>query len=211
LSRLGIVLGASAGLLLYVALLDPIFAAAVNDPDWPCIQRKVPELSIGQVWNGPAIPEAAKDWEADPKIGDLIEELAARRNPLDAAQKQIIEFAASLPKDQVNDKLFKLFQGLFDKLNGERGQIISGIGRYAGKQREMAEDLRKEASAADAMRAKPDANPEDLDRLNERLTWETRIFQERVQSLSYVCEVPTIIEQRLYGLAKTISQSMIKQ
>jgi hypothetical protein len=209
--NLRIAFGASTSLLLYAALLGLTSAAAVNDPDWPCVQRKVPELSIGQVWDGPPMPDSAKDWEADPKIGDLIEELAARRNPLDLAQKQIIEFAASLPKDQVNDKLFKLFQGLFDKLNGERGQIISGIGRYASRQREMAEDLRKEASAADAMRAKPDANPEDLDRLNERLTWETRIFQERVQSLSYVCEVPTIIEQRLYGLAKTISQSMLKQ
>ena len=42
----------------------------------------------------------------------------------------------------------------------------------------------------------------------ERLTWETRIFEERVQSLTYVCEVPTLIEQRLYALAKTISEVM---
>ncbi len=58
---------------------------------------------------------------------------------------------------------------------------------------------------------KPDADPDELERLDERLKWETRVFEERVQSLTYVCEVPTIIEQRLYGLSKTIGQSMIKQ
>lgn len=111
----------------------------------------------------------------------------------------------------MNEKMLLLFQGLFDTLNRERIQVISGISRYAGKQREMANDLRTEAARVDAMRGKPDTDPDDLDRANERLTWETRIFQERVQSLTYVCEVPTIIEQRLYSLSKTISQSMLKQ
>ena len=30
-------------------------AATFNDPDWPCIQRKVSRLSIGQVWTGPPL------------------------------------------------------------------------------------------------------------------------------------------------------------
>ena len=209
MKRSKIFVAASAGfLLLFSSHLA--FAAANNDPSWPCVQRKVPELSIGQVWSGPDIPETAKNWDAEPKIDDLVGELAARRNPLDVAQKQIVEFAGGLPKDQVNDKMFMLFQGVFDTLNREREQVISGIARYADRQRSMAEDLRKEASTVDAMRAKPDADPEELDRLNERLTWETRIFEERVQSLTYVCEVPTIIEQRLYGLSKTIQQSIVK-
>ncbi len=209
--RLRIILATSAGLLLNLIALGPVLGAANNDPEWPCVQRKVPELSVGQVWNGPDIPEAAKNWNTEEKIEDLVGELAARRNPLDVAQKRIVEYAAALPKDQVNDKLFELFQGVFDTLNREREEVISGISRYAGRQRDMATDLRKEASAVDAMRAKPDVDPEELDRQNERLTWETRIFEERVQSLSYVCEVPTIIEQRLYGLSKTIGQSMIKK
>ena len=209
MKRSAVFFAASAGLVLLVSGNGAI-AAANNDPSWPCVQRKVPELSIGQVWNGPDIPEAAKNWDSDPKIDDLVGEVSARRNPLDAAQKQIMEFAAGLPKEQVNDKMFMLFQGVFDTLNREREQVISGIGRYADKQRDMAEDLRKEASAVDAMRAKPDADPEELDRANERLTWETRIYDERVHSLTYVCEVPTIIEQRLYGLSKTIQQLIIK-
>ena len=197
-------------LLLALVHVTPAHAAGGNDPDWPCVQRKVPELSVGQVWNGPQIPEAASRWADDEKIKDLVDDLAARRNPLDVAQKQVVEYATTLPRDSANDKLFQVFQGVFDTLNREREQVISGIARYAGRQREMAEDLRKEASALDAMRTKPGADPEEIDRRNERLTWETRIFEERVQSLTYVCEVPTIIEQRLYGLSKTIGQSLVK-
>lgn len=210
MKRLRIIPGAMACMFLVVTVPNMAFAAAGNDPDWPCIQRKVPELSVGQVWSGPEIPETAENWNADPKIEDLVGELAARRNPLDAAQKQIIEYAATLPKDQANDKLFQLFQGLFETLNREREQVISGISRYAAKQRELAADLRKEASTVDAMRTKADADPDELERLDERLKWETRVFEERVQSLTYVCEVPTIIEQRLYGLSKTIGQSIVK-
>jgi hypothetical protein len=209
LKRSEVFFAASAGLVLLVSGNGAI-AAANSDPSWPCVQRKVPELSIGQVWNGPDIPETAKNWDTDPKIDDLVGEISARRNPLDVAQKQIVEFAGGLPKEQVNDKMLMLFQGVFDTLNREREQVMSGISRYADKQRDMAEDLRKEASTVDAMRAKPDADPEELDRANERLTWETRIYDERVHSLTYVCEVPTIIEQRLYGLSKTIQQTIIK-
>ena len=209
MKRLRIIIGTAAALIL--ASSNATFAAASNDPSWPCIQRKVPELSVGQVWSGPDIPEAAKNWNADTKINELVAELAPRRNPLDVAQKQIVEYATSLPKEQLNDKLFQLFQGLFETLNREREQVVAGISRYAAKQRDLAADLRKEASAVDAMRAKPDTDPEELDRRDEQLKWETRIFEERVQSLTYVCEVPTIIEQRLYGLSKTIGQSMIKQ
>jgi hypothetical protein len=197
-------------LLLAAASPAPVLAAANNDPDWPCIQRKVPQLSIAQVWTGPALPQNIASAE-DPKITELVSEMAARRNPVEEAEKMLADYAASLPQDEVNGKLAQVFQGLFDRLNSERGQVISGISRYAAKQREMAADLRKEAQEVDAMRMKPDADAAQLTRLNDRLTWETRIFEERAQSLTYICEVPTIIEQRLYRLGNFIGQTMVKK
>ena len=59
--------------------------------------------------------------------------------------------------------------------------------------------------------ARADADPQEIDRRTERLTWETRIFDERVQSLTYVCEVPTLIEQRLYALARTVAEAMARK
>ena len=59
--------------------------------------------------------------------------------------------------------------------------------------------------------AKPDTDMPRSQERTDRLTWETRIFEERVQSLTYVCEVPTLIEQRLYALAKTVAEVLPKK
>ena len=193
------------------AAVQSALAASSHDPDWPCIQRKVPELSLGQIWNGPELPVSAKDWSKDPEISALVTELSARRVPIADAQKEIREYAANLPADRSTEQLTSLAQGLFDHMNAERSQIIAGIGRYARNQTELAARLRKEASELDALRAKPEADVKDVDAQTQRLTWETRIFEERVQSLTYVCEVPTLIEQRLFALAKTIAEVLPKE
>ena len=193
---------------MVVAATGTASAASNNDPDWPCVQRKVPELSLGQIWNGSELPAAVKDWSKDARINVLVEELAARRLPIADAQKQIQEFAAGLPADAAKDRLAMLVQGLFDHMNHERSEVISGIARYARNQLELAARLRKEASDVDALRNKPDANANEVASRTNRLTWETRVFEERVQSLTYVCEVPTLIEQRLYALAKTVDEVM---
>ena len=199
----------AAALSVFVA--TPALSAQNHDPDWPCIQRKVPELSLGQIWNGPELPQSAADWSMDPGISALVQELAARRVPVADAQEKIFEFAASLPDDQAIARMTMLVQGLFDHMNGERSHVISGIARYARRQIEMASLLRKEASAVDTLRAKPDADANEVALRTDRLIWQTRVFEERVQSLTYVCEVPTLIEQRLYALAKTISESLAKK
>jgi hypothetical protein len=196
--------------LVVVAMLVLIAnaRAATTDPDWPCMQRKVPQLSLGQVWNGPDLPPAAKDWSKDPAVSALVEEVAARRIPIANAQKAIKDFAASLPAGQVVPKMTMLVQGMFDQMDAERSHVISGISRYAHKQLELAAGLRKEASDVDALRAKPDADPDEIERRTDQLNFATRIFNERVQSLTYVCDVPTIIEQRLYQLSKTVSDTL---
>ncbi|MER8464852.1 hypothetical protein [Mesorhizobium sp. M1396] len=194
--------------LVLVASFVPIANAnaATTDPDWPCMQRKVPQLSLGQVWNGPNLPPSAKDWSKDTAVSALVEDVAARRMPIADAKKEIKDFAASLPVGQLAPKMAMLVQGMFDHMDAERSHVISAISRYAHKQLEMAAKLRKEASDLDALRAKPDADPDEVARRTDQLNFATRIFNERVQSLTYVCDVPTIIEQRLYVLTKTASE-----
>lgn len=192
-------------------LTAPTAGAAATDPDWPCIQRKVPQLSPGQFWTGAELPETAKDWAKDAGVSALVEEVAARRVSLEEAQAKIRDFASALPADQLEPRLTMLVQGLFDHLSAERAHVMSGISRYAHRQIEMAAQLRKTSSALDALREKPDADPDAVDRQTDQLTFATRIYQERVQSLTYVCDVPTIIEQRLYQLDKTIAQILAKK
>lgn len=186
----------------------PALAAQGDDPDWPCIQRKVPQLSLGQVWNGGELPPAAAEWSKDATISALVVELSARRVPLPEAQQKIRSYAQGLPEGEREQRVTMLVRGLFDHMNQERSEVISGIARYARGQRDMAARLRQEASAVDALRAEPNADLNELALRNDRLVLQTRIFQERAQSLSFVCEVPTLIEQRLYALAKTIAQTL---
>ena len=60
-------------LILLLALIPALgWAADFSDPDWPCIQRKVPNLSVGQMWSGPIIPEAdMKNWRSDGDVAAL--------------------------------------------------------------------------------------------------------------------------------------------
>ena len=208
MNRTGMGLLGAAGTVFLAVGVPSAPAASGQDPDWPCVQRKVPELSLAQIWTGPELPGAARQWAGDKEIAGLVAELSARRVPLVEAQDHIHEFGKSLPADQADARLLTLVEGLFDHMNAERSQIMSGIQRYARKQRALAAELRKEGSELDALRAKSGADPEEIDRRTERLTWDTRIFDERVQSLTYVCEVPTLIEQRLYALAKTVAEAM---
>ncbi|UCI28730.1 hypothetical protein [Mesorhizobium sp. B2-8-5] len=202
--------GMLARSLVVVAMLAPgaNAGAATADPGWPCVQRKVPQLSLGQVWNGPDLPPSAKDWSNDSSVSALVEDVSARRLPLGDAQKKIRDFAASLPAEQLAPKMAMLVQGMFDHMDAERSHVISGISRYAHRQLEMAADLRKQASDVDALRTKPGADQDEVERRTDQLNFATRIFTERAQSLTYVCDVPTIIEQRLYQLAKTVSETL---
>ncbi len=189
-------------------LAGPVMGAQNTDLTWPCIQRKVPTLSLGQVWNGPELPPTSAGWADDAAVSALVREVAARRMPIADAEKAIQSFAKGQPAGQRNAKLAMLAQGLFDHMNAERGHVISGIARYAQNQLTMAARLRAEGSKLGELRVKPDANANDIITRTEQMAMEIRVFEERVKSLTYVCEVPTFIEQRLYSLAKSIAKVM---
>jgi hypothetical protein len=47
-----------------------------------------------------------------------------------------------------------------------------------------------------------------IDELNSGIEWSTRIYDDRRKSVSYACEVPVIIERRLFALGRTIRQGL---
>src|SRR5262245_43604031 len=55
---------------------------------------------------------------------------------------------------------------------------------------------------------RPDADQGRIDELTNRVEWDTRIFEERRKTMNFVCEVPVLIEQRLFALARAIQQSL---
>jgi len=195
------------GALAVIATAGPCLAADPRYPDWPCAQAKVPEISIAAIWAGPPLDDASNKWKDDSRISALVEKLAARKFPVEDAQKAITEFLAAPGTDKAAaGKL--LFAGLFEKLNTERSAVMTGLERVTRKQRDAADKIRSDTIALQALQ---DATPRDqpkVDELGNQLVWETRIFEDRRSVIKFVCDVPTAIDKRLFSLGRTIQQEM---
>ncbi|MGY3234908.1 hypothetical protein ACVWZ4_004625 [Bradyrhizobium sp. USDA 4472] len=181
-------------------------AADPRYPDWPCTQAKVPEISVAAVWAGPALDDAESKWKDDSRVSALVSKLAARKTPLDEAEKSVKDFLTGSTDKTTNAKL--LFAGLFDTLNAQRSQVLSGLERVSRKQREAADKIREETIQLQALQ---DATPRDeakVDAMSNQLIWETRIFEDRRKVVRFVCEVPTTIDQRLFALGRVIQQEI---
>jgi hypothetical protein len=190
-----------------VATASPSVAADPRNPDWPCVQIKVPELSAAAVWAGPAIDDVGNAWEKDPKVKDLVERIAARRTPVEEAEKAIAGFLDGPPAER-QQKAKLVFAGLFDTLNRQRGEVIGGIERFTRHQRDFAARIRAETERMRDMQDAPSPDQAKLTELGGQIEWDTRIFEERRTTIRYVCEVPTVIEQRLFTLARAIQQAL---
>jgi hypothetical protein len=175
--------------------------------NWPCHQILVGRLSLAAVWSGPSIE--GMTWRNDQAVADIVARLAARRTPLDDAERTIEDFAQSQGAGKTK-KLVSVFAGLFETLNDERTQVIEGLLRFGAKQKELAEKIRAEKALPRETRGKPppDAAKQDAETVAGDLEWDLRVFDERHQSLAYVCETPTLIEQRLFALARVIQRSL---
>jgi hypothetical protein len=164
-------------------------------------------MSPAAVWAGAPFDDVGTKWQDDPKIKDLVARLAARRTSLEDAQKLVTEFLSGSAEDKKeNGRL--LFAGLFDTLNRLRSDVINGIERYTRRQRDFAQRIRSETLALRELQDKPDADATQVQEQSDRLQWETRIFEDRRRTISFVCEVPVLIEQRLFALGRTIQQEM---
>ncbi len=176
------------------------------NPDWPCIQRKVPEISAGMVWAGPEVQENGRAWKESLRLAELTAKISARRLPIEEAQNEIDRFATDLGRDK-NEQLTLLFTGVLQIINAERSEIVAGIERYARRQGALASRIRAATAELNTLRKKQnrsEADAAEIKALEERLLWDTRVFDERQQSLSYVCESPVLLEQRLFALSRRI-------
>lgn len=206
-------------------------AAAATAPDgkdavWPCAQPRTSTISAAAIWAGPDIAKAGA-WDDDTQAAELAQKLASRRTPMPDVDGLLDAFAARAGADK-DVELTRAFAGMLELINIERDRVISGIVRYAQGQEKLAERVRKDGEAvADAQEAadeKPDAAPTDVKSADAhsadaqppkaeadaatKLKWDKRIFDERSRSLTYVCETPTLLEQRAFEIARRIQQRL---
>ena len=185
----------------------PAIAMDARHPDWPCPQIVVPKLSVAAFWTGPSIDDVGDNWMKDQTVHDLVLRFAGRRTNLAEAEKEAAEFIVGTQAErQQRAKL--LFAGLFATLGRERDDVMAGIERFSQRQQQLREKISAEMTD---LRAQQDAAGQEsatADKLSEQIAWETRIFDERRNTISYVCEVPSTIERRLFALARAIQQKL---
>ena len=186
---------------LFLLAAGTALAAGPPDPDWPCIQRRQPSLSLAQVWAGPPPDPAIEALSETDEVQDVARVVALRRTAMDEAKAMIDRYAEGRDPAAVT----ALFVATLEHVNTARNRVMAGITRYAHKQEALEvriEELRRDFAALNA------AEPKDFDRIDAvegEIEWSTRIFQDRQQSLTYVCETPVILEQRAFALGREMA------
>ncbi len=175
--------------------------------DWPCKQVRVPEIALGGVWSGPALDDARRDWRADSGVADLVARLTPRRTPMEEAEALITDFAKAAG-DKRKARLATLFAGIYERMNDERREIVSGLDRFGRRLKEMAQQSRDESQALHEAQGKTPADSDAIKKASETLQWRLRIFEEQRRMVAFVCERPALIEQRLGALARATQAAM---
>lgn len=181
----------------------PSVAADFSDPTWPCVQRKVEELSLGLMWPI-ALPEGeVEDPALAADIRDLAGTLAVRRLEMDALRQAAEEFAGRWPEDRA-DNLGRAFAQTFKSLNTRRSRIINGIADFSLGQIALADKIDEMRLEMDTALEADAPDYDRIDALEEKLDWDQVIYSDRQQSITYLCETPQLIEKRLFAIAQML-------
>jgi hypothetical protein len=176
------------------------------DPDWPCQQIKTPTFSLASVWAGPQLDLNSQSWRNESDVADLEAKMAQRRVPIADVESAITDFKAKAGPE-ADAKLLGSFAAAFEDLSQQRSQIIDGLDRFGRKQRALADRIRAENEVVqESSDQKHDSQAPPGGDSQERLQWDIRIFDDRRQTISYVCEVPTLIEQRIGEIARAVQK-----
>lgn len=194
---------------LAAAMLIAAFGtpASSEQSDWPCIQHKVDKLTSVQMWDGPPVDDI-RDWRNDAEIAKLIPVLTSRRVPLEKTTEVIESFAASRPQENRDEALKLLFAGVLETANRDRAVVMGGIERFQRRQRARAAEIETQSAELRNLRQKGEAARAELAAAEEKYNWDVRVFAERQQSIPLACEIPVLIEQRLFAIAREIRAHM---
>lgn len=190
---------------LFLAAGSP--AVLAQDPDWPCVQRLVPELAASQMWSGPPVGDVDRKPMAD-EVAALAQEIVQLAVPLETAREKVQAFAQRLPPEQRAETLTGLFRNALALINAERSKLLAGIKRYARGQRALAERITDETRELEALRRTAGDDAAEVADLRNTRDWDARIFSDRQKSLRLICEQPVNHEQRAFALARIIQEHL---
>jgi hypothetical protein len=193
-------------LALGLAIPGSSGAADFLDPEWPCLQRRVENMSLGLMWTQP-IPDGKIPAEIRPQAIELAETLVLRRISLNEADALIEDFLRDTPgvTDAVLGQIFRI---VFERINHNRSQLIGGITSYSLAQIEASDRIDKARVEMDQIMTSDAPDYDRVDSLEEQLDWQQRIYRDRAQALTYVCETPVLLEKRTFALAQALARHL---
>jgi hypothetical protein len=179
-------------------------APPAADPDWPCVQRLVPELAVATYWTAAPAPQGV-DWHSDPAVAHIVETVAPRSVLAEQGVAALKAFAAGLPPNARAAALAETFAGLVDEINHQRDEVIERIKELVRRQRAVGDLVGRISTELQAVPA--DATGADAARRDEivqRRALVVRSFEDAQRTIRYACDVPVALEARLGAYARAL-------
>ena len=172
-----------------------------KDPDWPCIQVYIEELSWGSIWTGPPLDDNSSKWSDDEELNLFTKKLMNRRTK---ETEGIKELNVYIKKNKSPEKLTKLFHGLFDRTNDVWKKRNAKLLSFGKRQRLTSEKISSKLAQIKELSKDFDNNKEEIEKLEQEQFWDIRRFEDRRALSDSLCEQPRFFEKRLGVYSKII-------
>ena len=195
------------------------------DPEWPCVQRLIPEVSPAVMWPVPVEEGMDDAYRQDTQIRALAEQLGDIELFTDKHRQAIADFASGVPDAERDHKLTLLASGVVDVSNRIRKDYIRGIKRYTRQQiaiSQQIEDTLNQLSllesdnlpdngrlpVTDNVSTSDSVNSAGQSRqeIEETLRWHERVYDQRERNIQLLCEEPVELEQQLSEVLRDAAQ-----
>tara|TARA_B100000686_G_scaffold313792_1_gene359402 strand:- start:53 stop:664 length:612 start_codon:yes stop_codon:yes gene_type:complete len=176
-----------------------------KDPDWPCIQVYIEELSWGSIWTGPPLDDNSSKWSDDEELNLFTKKLMNRRTK---ETEGIKELNVYIKKNKSPEKLTKLFHGLFDRTNDIWKKRNTKLLSFGKRQRLTSEKISSKLAQIKELSKDFDNNKEEIEKLEQEQFWDIRRFEDRRALSDSLCEQPRFYEKRLGVYTKVILENI---
>ena len=183
--------------LILFFLVKSIFAqppGKERNPDWPCIQVYIEQLSWGSIWTGPVLDENSSKWINDEKLSSLAEKIMKRNTKENEGIKELKKY---IKKNNSPEQLTKLFHALFDTTNiiwKKRNEKLLNFGK---RQRLTSEKISTKLGKIKKLSKDYEASKDEIQKLEQENFWDVRRFEDRRALSDSLCEQPRFYEKRL--------------
>lgn len=183
--------------LILFFLVKSIFAqppGKEKNPDWPCIQVYIEELSWGSIWTGPPLDEKSSKWIDDEKLNTFAEKLMKRNTKEKEGVKELRKY---IKKNKSPEQLTKLFHALFDTTNNTWKKRNIKLLNFGKRQRLTSEKISTKLGKIKKLSKDYESNKDEIQKLEQENFWDVRRFEDRRSLSDSLCEQPRFYEKRL--------------